>query len=233
MLDYISILAGGTCKINCSFCVGKAIRDNQPPHFAPGKDIAGFMDAYSGHVQNLSISGSTSDPMHINCIDEVLAAAEILFKYRVALHTCALDVLQERDEDFTYKLSRLTLSLHSIPDKTALGFIARHKENIRISVVYHGENAETIDNMEFFDTVPAVDFTIRKNVFDPQEPDLKGVELIGDVFNQPLYRYGHKRIVVWDFTDANKHINARYLWPNGALMRQCFWESLYKESGEG
>ena len=82
--------------------------------------------------------------------------------------------------------------------------------------------------MSLFNETPAQSFTIRKNIFDPQKPKLKDVLLVGSIFNQPLYKYGDKQIVVWDFADANKYINALYLWSDGLVRRQCYWYNLHE-----
>jgi hypothetical protein len=61
--DYISILAGGKCKFNCSFCVGNNIRKKSTPHFSP--KMKAFIECFPDTTDLLSVSGDTSDPSFI------------------------------------------------------------------------------------------------------------------------------------------------------------------------
>jgi len=227
VFDYVSVLAGGECPIDCSFCVGRKVRIKTKPYFADMDYIERFMNHYRPFSDKLSISGSTSDPLFVDELDEVIALAK-KNEFKTSLHTCYLDGLLQRDESFLRSFYRLSLSLHDIPKDDVKKFIEKNKDLVRVNIVYHEGNRRIVDDMSFFDETPSSSFTIRKNIFDPQEPKLKKVKRIGDVFNQPMFEYdGGKKIAVWDFADANLYIKAMYLWPDGQIRRQCFWHSLH------
>ncbi len=223
-LNYISILAGGNCPMNCSFCVGQYIRKNETPHFASLGKIKIFFDAYKCQTDLLSISGSTSDPLFCKDINKITEIAKKRFK-KISLHTCATSKLINID---IKPFDEICISFHTLPDKKLVEFIQENKEKIRISVVYNKENYKILDNFSFFDQIPCNTFTVRKNIFDPKIPNfVKKLKKIGEIFNQPIYKYGDKKITIWDFADANKYIDARYLWPNGLMRKQCYWENLH------
>ncbi len=223
--DYISILAGGVCPIGCKFCVGNSIRKKEKPHFASMEKIKIFLELFKDRTRSLSISGSTSDPLFVDNFQEVVEIAKKDFK--IALHTCAKDKLRYINTKSFY---RICISLHEYPDEKTIDFIKKNKSKVRISTVYHNGNKKILDDLSFFDKVPAISFTIRKNIFNPVTPKfIKKLKRTGrKIFNQQEYIYKDKKIVVWDFADANKYINARYLWPDGNIRRQCYWYNLHK-----
>lgn len=222
--DYISILAGGNCPMNCNFCVGKAIRKNVQPHFAEIEKIKIFLELNKERANFLSVSGSTSDPLYVKNFNQIV---ELCKKYfRLSLHTCAKSQLSKIN---TNDFEEICISLHGYPTSSTKKFIKRNVDKIRISSVYHINNKEIFDDLSFFDKTPANLFTLRLNVFDPQVPKfIKKLKPTGrKLFNQIEYSFKNKKIVVWNFADANKYINARYLWPDGKMRMQCYWHNLH------
>jgi hypothetical protein len=85
-----------------------------------------------------------------------------------------------------------------------------------------------IQGRDFYESFKAERFTVRKNVFEKIEPIIPYPETGEKIFNQPVFSDGNKRIALWDFKDANKYIDARYLWPDGQMRHQCYWSNLHK-----
>jgi MoaA/NifB/PqqE/SkfB family radical SAM enzyme len=221
--DYVSILAGGICPMKCEFCVGQFIRKNEHPHFADIENIKIFLELYKNYTNKLSISGSTSDPLFVKNLEEIISF--IPKSYEIALHTCATKQLL----NFNHKLvDKLRISIHNIPDNDVIDFIRKNQDKVRVGTVYFDSNKNIIDSMELFDKIPSKSFTVRKNIFKPETPKfIKNLKKVNTVFNQPIYQYKDKQIAIWDFADANKYIKARYLWPDGKNRRQCYWHNLH------
>ena len=210
--------------MNCHFCVGKNIRKNKAPSFASLEKIKIFFELFKNQTDLLSISGSTSDPLLCKNFEKILKLARKKFK-KISLHTCATSKLLDLD---TNNLDEICISLHNYPNKKLINFIKKEKEKVRISVVYNKENWTILDDFSFFEKIPCDNFTVRRNIFDPKIPKfVKKLRRKGKIFNQPIYKYKDKNIVLWNFADANKYINARYLWPNGLMREQCYWDNLH------
>lgn len=224
--DYVSILAGGVCPIGCKFCVGNSIRKKVSPHFALLDKIELFFEMYKKSADLLSISGSTSDPLFVKNLKEIVKVAKKNFK-KISLHTCAIEKLLNFDID---PFVEVCISLHELPNEKLKRFIEKNDSKVRVSIVYDEENYSIVDSLKFFEEVPAKLFTVRKNIFNPKVPKfISKLKKIGEVFNQPVYIYKNKKIVIWDFADANNYINARYIWPDGQIRKQCFWANLHEK----
>lgn len=227
-LDYISVLAGGRCYTNCGFCVGNHIRKNEPPHFS---DVAlEFIDQYSGYAKELSISGSTSDPMYCDykTLNNILDAG-INCSYKLSLHT---SVYNNRTKAILGSVHELCLSVHSI-NKVLSNKLYDDvvSSKLRISSVCTSNNKSWYETGEFFDTYGADKFTIRLNIHEPELYLELPYDKINSIHNQTTYRYNNKTIAIWNFRDANKNIKALYLWPNGEIKRQCFWDIVLDKLG--
>ncbi len=227
MFDYISVLAGGNCPIDCVFCVGAKIRQTErEPYFASWERIEFFLECYGRHSKQLSISGSTSDPLFIDekLLMDICRKAKKM-KLRISIHFCIVNDFLGKNFDF---FDKLVLSLHEYPNKEITNFVKANAEKVRVSSVYYSNNYGIFDDFSFFRKVPCTVFTVRKNVFNPRTPEfIKKLKPIDTIFNQAIYEFHDKKIAVWDYADANQYINARYLWPSGEIRRQCYWHSLY------
>lgn len=226
MLDYISILAGGKCYTGCEFCVGNHIRKDEPPHFA-NEQMFDFIKSYQGQARELSISGSTSDPLYCDyeLLTDLIYKAKDL-KYFVSLHT---SVLNKKTVTLYDTVNELCLSIHDI-DKKTCDFVNQFEtERIRISSVCTENNKSIYESGEFFSLLNSTKFTIRLNI---HEPNLNVTLLFnphGRIYNQKAFKSDSEFITLWNFKDANKHIKALYLWPNGEIKRQCFWDTVLEK----
>lgn len=242
-LDYISVLAGGECDpINTcySICVGRKTSAKVSAHFASSAQVYEFLRLYSNVCNNLSISGSSSDPMLVPRGDlaKVIAMGYALQFKRITLHTCIENIDLHMDLGYLRWVHGLVVSVHSDSDRTIekvneLWDLMPTPHDLRFSFIAHSGNVEKFNSVDFWDQFPPAEFTVRKNVFEPDIevmlPNTRPSQY--GYFNQPsvrVYAGGKKQdIVVWDYRDANKHIDARYLWPDGQIRRQCYWEELH------
>jgi hypothetical protein len=221
MYDYISILAGGRCAMNCSFCVGKKVRTYDVPHFADHKAVANFISCFGTETRLFSVSGSTSDPL-LTDLDLLFRHSRYaqLFALKTSLHTAYLNILLDHIEFLEGCFDEFVLSIHSkdqIPQ--VMDILEDTTTPVRISSVYHKDNKDQFDR-DFFESIPVEQFTIRKNVFEVFEeydPVIPYPELDSRIFGQKVYGDHNKKIAVWDFKEANRHIRALYLWSNGMV----------------
>ncbi|HEC68679.1 MAG TPA: hypothetical protein ENI31_00095, partial [Candidatus Omnitrophica bacterium] len=232
LFDYISILAGGRCKMNCHFCVGKSIREKKKPSFADKDKVLWFINFYSQYTKLFSISGSTSDPMLTNLDLLNLYIKEGKDKgLRVSLHTHSNTIpLILENIDKILLCDKIVLSVHDLKNVDSVNeLIGKFKKGrIRISSVCHSGNKSLLESKKFYESFGSNQFTIRLNIF---EPDLKirlpYPFLNKFIFGQPCYGDEEKTIAVWNFKEANKIIEAMYLWPNGEIQPQCYWKRLH------
>ena len=86
--DYISVLASGDCHCNCEFCIGKGTGHGFPT-FAPMHTILSFLEKNRANTDELSISGSSTDPLFTNSTSlECIIRAAKSYKYKIiSLHT--------------------------------------------------------------------------------------------------------------------------------------------------
>jgi len=242
-LDYVSVLAGGECDpTNTCYplCVGRKTAAKIPAHFADRDVIYEFLKLYRHTCSKLSISGSSSDPMLVprQRLAEVIAMGHGLRYKRITLHTCLENINLDMDLGYLKWVHGIVVSVHSDSDSTIwkvnkLWELMPSPHDVRFSFIAHSGNVEKFNSVDFWSRFPPAEFTIRKNVFEPSIevvlPNKRPSVL--RVYNQKsvrVYAGGMKQdIVVWDYKDANKHIEARYLWPNGEIKRQCYWGELH------
>jgi hypothetical protein len=225
-LHYISILAGGRCAFECSFCVGRGRKEGPEPHFGPG--VLDFIQQHAGRTRWLSISGSTSDPLFVawNGPDRLRDIIYLALSsgLQVSLHT---RVISRRSLMLSHQAHELCVSLD--PQDPDLHQKARDLASagcpVRISAVATSANLHLFADPALYELLP-YPWTIRRNVREPDLPEVPVpfIRTGETLFGCPVYA---EQIAVWDFEVANQHINALYLWPDGQIRRQCFWEVLY------
>jgi len=241
-LHYISILAGGSCPKGCHFCVGRGIRDEeQPPHFADIHLITDFLEAMRERTDEFSISGSTSDPLYLDkeSYENVLIPIIIYAKqlgYRVSLHTVVVS-RKKFDDLFYFNVDEICVSIHDYDEAKAEiinSYAPQYRDRFRISSVCHNGNRAIFETPAFFELYDVSRFTIRRNIFDPDMPDpvIPFYRLYAKTdFGQKWYLTPKEQVIaLWDFTKANEHINALYLWSDGRIKQQCYWYTIHELS---
>ena len=238
--DYISILAGGACKFNCDFCVGKDMRKNITPHFS--KKVESFIECFSDMTNLVSVSGDTSDPSFVEDTMYIPGKVrEINPDARVTIHTRNIDFIEDAfhagydkfvfsiDEDFTLEM---------------LEMLRPYKDKVRLSFVMTSYNHWIIDEWS----------KNMKEIFDFQmtlRPEVNAVKdettawMFYDTFlniRARKYRspYNSKKFVTqmkngafklkqfpniwyWDYNKTNPNIEARYLFSNDEIGSNCKW----------
>ncbi|MBU1913198.1 MAG: hypothetical protein KKB22_06690, partial [Candidatus Omnitrophica bacterium] len=237
LFDYISILAGGRCPTNCSFCVGQYIRDTSAPHFAPKEDVLKFIRTYSQYSKLFSISGSTSDPMYTDLgLFELYIREGKKAGMRLSLHTHSNTTpLIFNNLSIVSLCDKIVLSAHDLKNIELIKELVKEfgREKIRISSVCHGANKTLLETKEFYESFSLTQFTIRLNIYEPGiQVNLPYPKLEKRIFNQPCFGDENITIAVWDFKAANEVINAMYLWPDGTVNPQCYWKKFHPISEE-
>jgi len=229
-LDYISILAGGSCPNECPFCVGRSLRKSKPeeiPHFSVGWQA--FFIFYN--APEISISGSTSDPMLCDTKDlfTIINDSPQLSK---SLHTAYPHLLWKYKKSL-HNLNEICLSIHDYSEIEIANELTKYfnyqKCRTRISSVYWNKNKEILSNKSFYESFQAKIFTIRKNIFEPDIKVTIPYPKTNIIYGQQIFSDGNKIIALWDFLKANIIINAMYLWPDGQIRAQCYWTTLHSK----
>jgi len=243
MLDYISILAGGSCKFNCEFCVGNSIRENITPHYS--SKIKGFLECYADRTQLLSVSGDTSDPSLISeTIFIPVEAKEYNKDIKVSIHTRDI-YFTEKAMDYGYDKIVLSIdeTLSENDYQTLVNYYYHYGYNIRLSFVLTSSNFWIIDEWKKdFPALFDMELTIRPDVFEKDEVFRKHIFLEtflgidGDWQNIEQYKNEYGAIVLekypnvwyWDYNVTNKNLDVLYLFSNGDIKNNCKWENLYE-----
>jgi len=227
--DYISILASGDCPCACDFCIGKGTGHGFPT-FAPMHDILSFLEENKGKTSEVSISGSSTDPLFTNSTSiECIIKAARSYKYKVvSLHT---HVFNQRTKDVVSMVDELCVSINNADDLRAFKALNLKLDNVRVSSVLTSKNVEWLNSGELFKL--GVDrFTIRKNVFEKDvdmgfklpEGSLFKCKIFGnDIF---MTKEG-QAIALWNYSETNEKCNAKYLWADGLERNQDYWNVFY------
>ena len=236
IMDYISVLAGGSCKFNCDFCIGNSIRENVTPHYS--NKLKSFLECYADTTNLLSVSGDTSDPSFIQGTDNIPAIAKkINPKIKVNVHTKSLDyetlkrfrrngydkIVISIDEDFFNTTPEFTIKL-------------LQTLNVRFSIVltaynfgyFCGDNSIIDVLVKRF---PNATITLRPNVLE----DNHWMESFGDILgtwvdmdNGAQYLEQNKNIWYWNYINTNPNIDALYLFSDGTIKNNCKWNNIIK-----
>jgi len=239
-LDYISILAGGSCKFNCSFCIGNSMRKNITPHYS--KKWESFLNCFADQTDLLSVSGDTSDPSLIEETIVIPTIAKIINpNIKVSIHT------KETNSEILEKylianFDKLVISidenfLEGLCDEDVLFFrrIAR-EHKLRFSIVltsynfgYFVENNGIIEKLvEMF---PTAQITLRPEVSE-EEHISNCIDSIGTWTiqeNGSCYLEENMNIWLWEYSKTNQNINALYLFSDGIIKDNCRWDNIKKE----
>ena len=230
-LDYISIIAGGKCKFNCSFCIGNDIRENNHPNIS-NKYIS-FIECYGDMTDEISISGSTSDPYFIELdVHFTIKNRSRDFDLKTSLHT--------RNTKLTNKMMKLI----EWYDELVLGidetfnpdnFKFQNNKSIRFSIVITKENQHKF-NREWLDNISnktgVNSFTFRPNVFeefnDGFNTFMTNMKLLFPEERKYAYWFNYKDsyITYWDNKEFSQ--NVRYLWNDGNITEDDEWKKLFK-----
>jgi hypothetical protein len=237
--DYISILAGGSCKFNCSFCIGKDIRENIQPHFS--NKWQSFLNCYADRTDLLSVSGDTSDPSFISEYVVIpYEAKQINPNIKVHLHTkdigiCSVSTnisgydkyILSIDDEFLNELNKF--------DKTVLKGLQEHsrKGRLRFSIVLMDWNIGLIfgeNNLyeQILKLFPNIQITLRPDV----NADIEHIKQVLFSFlndewieknNGSLEYSSNENIWLWNYNKTNPEHNVLYLFSNGNIQNNDAW----------
>lgn len=240
--DYISILAGGKCKFNCDFCVGKNIRKDIKPHFSTKWES--FIGCFADMTDLLSISGDTSDPSFVKESSKIPSIAKSFNKHlKVSLHTRNLNVIK------TAKNAGYDSFVFSIDEnfnKEMFNVLKNHKDenfDIRLSLVITDKNFHILDEwFKNFKDIFEFKMTIRPEVNSSKEKRWQSTfynafQNIGNenidksknaikMENGAIKLKDYPNIWYWDYNETNPKLNVRYLFSNGTISGNCQWEKL-------
>jgi len=241
-LDYISILAGGSCKFNCSFCIGNDIRKNAKPHFS--KKTEAFLECFSDFTDLVSISGDTSDP---SFVEETMflprKIREINPQVKITIHTRNIDFLDDAfhsgydkfvlsiDEEFTYEMLK---KLKPYKDKVRLSFVMTE---YNFWILNDWSNSKLMKEIfEFQMTIrPEVkavrDETTAWNFYDAflnikarkYRSPYNSKKYVTVLKNGAIKLKKFPNIWYWNYNETNKNLNVRYLFSNGDISSNCKW----------
>ena len=238
--NYISILAGGICKFNCNFCVGKDIRKNEKPHFS--SKWKAFIECFADMANLLSVSGDTSDPSFVDDVWKIARFAKYINKnIKVALHTRNIKVI---NNCFESGYDKFVLSIdENFNWQKHYETLLEHKDNVRISFVMTDDNFWILD--EWYENYPQIfeDFqiTIRPEVHLAKNENWNYVfkerfEGIGqktfneknviELENGALQNKAFPKLWYWDYNKTNPKLNVRYLFSDGNIASNCQWEKI-------
>jgi len=236
--DYISILTGGKCGFNCSFCIGNKLNKDKEPHFS--NQYTNFVENYANRTNIISISGSSSDPYFISIqkhIDIINKCKDVNPKIVTNIHTRYIKdaiklnqlmglydgIVFSVDEDFLNRSDILDFKKYS------------HKK-MRFSIVLTNKNRHifTRDWLdEVYNTTGISSFTFRPDVFE-NDFDIEDFKINMELFEVVDKKYGvwfpYKSgyVTYWDNKKINQ--NVLYLWSTNEVTDDCEWKKSYLNS---
>jgi len=232
-LDYISILAGGSCKFNCDFCVGKDIRKNITPHISP--KYKAFIECFAEQTDLLSISGDTSDPSFVEEIWEIPEIAkEVNPNIKVTIHTRNIEAIHKTFVDNCF--DKFVFSIDENITKETLQILKHYKKKVRLSFVMTESNYSIVYN--WLDELPEIfDFqmTIRPEVhqvqnnkilFESTFRDISSNSTITELSSGAVQLNQKPNIWYWDYRKTNDKINTMYLFSSGEISNNCKWSEI-------
>jgi len=238
IMDYISILAGGACKFNCSFCIGNSIRENVTPHYS--SKLKSFLECYANQTNLLSVSGDTSDPCFIQETDDIpVIAKKINSNIKVSIHTRNTDT-RILEKYLICNYDKIVVSIDEkffdnlcVEDILWYRRTAREKK-LRFSIVLTSYNYKHFCKKDgiiskIVDIFPGAQITLRPNVF---EEDCWIETFADDLGTWMNNTNGSKtleentNIVFWDYSKTNPNIDALYLFSDGTIDNNCKWKNI-------
>jgi len=239
-MNYISILAGGSCKFNCDFCIGNSLRKNETPHFS--NKWKSFLECYADQTNLLSVSGDTSDPSLINDSTNIPKIAKCFNSdIKVSIHTKETNS-QILEEYIIADYDKIVVSIDetffdNIIEEDELFFRRTAREGkLRFSIVLTSCNFGYFveDNgliKKIIDNIPGVQITLRPEVSEA-EHIVDCVDNFGTWIKQEngsKYLKENFNIWLWDYKETNKNINALYLFSDGIIKNNCRWDKIQKD----
>jgi len=234
--DYISILAGGSCKFNCSFCVGNNIRKDVTPHFS--KKWRSFLECFCDMTDLLSISGDTSDPSFIRDRQYIPELAKAFNpKIKITIHTRNIEYTTEAIKDgydkCVFSIDEDFFDTYSDASIIQLQKIQQIKNKLRFSIVltlynfgYFIEDNGMIERL--VSIFPNAQITLRPEISESEHivNCLEGFGTWADKDNGAQYLEGNPNIWLWDYSKTNKKLNVRYLFSTGEISSNRKWDNL-------
>jgi len=235
-LNYISVLAGGSCKFNCSFCIGNNMRQNETPHFSI--KWRSFVECFADMTDLLSVSGDTSDPSFVQDRKFIPALAKSYNPtIKVTLHTRNIEYTKESLQDgydkCIFSIDEDFFETHSDSDIIMLQEIQSQKNKLRFSIVLTGYNfgyfVKTDGLIEkLVGLFPNAQITLRPEV---SESDfiLSCIDSLGSWIqksNDAMYLEENPNIWLWDYKKTNKKLDVRYLFSTGEISSNCKWDKI-------
>jgi hypothetical protein len=234
--DYISILAGGSCRFDCHFCVGNDIREYTSPHFS--SKFKAFIECFADQTNLLSVSGDTSDPSFIR--DSWLIpsiAKQFNESIRVTFHTRSIDSMQKA---FDSGYDKFVFSIDETLTQDILNTLLPFKDKVRLSLVITRQNLELLPSIFLLDHIYDFQITFRPDVFEQNRTFNLSflhffITLSSDTDTIP-YRNDNGSIthpsfpgfLYWNYLHTNKQLNVRYLFSNGDIASNCKWSEITK-----
>ena len=221
-LDYISILASGNCPCNCSFCIGKKDRINEKSHFADYEVIRKFIRDRYDKTNEISISSSSSDPLAASLSRLIIYGIIGEFpRLKIPLHT---HIFNKLTYELSWDVDGLCVSINNKQDMENFLALRASIKNVRVSTVVTSESLEWLNTGEIFN-IGASKYTFRKNVYQPtiDFPKVSG-KVIGNLFGNDLIQHNNATVAFWNYSTTNKKSKAEYLWANGEIHNQEYWE---------
>jgi hypothetical protein len=231
--DYISILAGGSCKFSCDFCIGNKIRENTKPHFST--KLSSFIECFSDMTDLLSVSGDTSDPSFVTETKDIPKIAKSFnSNIKVTLHSRNIKYL---DKVFDYGYDKFVFStdedFYDNCTQEDIFNLIKIKDKLRFSIVVTSFNFGYMVGEELLISKLSKDFpnaqiTLRPEVSE-SEHIIKCLESIGTwvpMENSAMYLKENKNVWLWDYNQTNSKLNVRYLFSTGNISSNCEWDRI-------
>jgi len=242
-LDYISILAGGKCKFNCDFCVGKDIRKDVKPYFSTKWES--FIECFADMTNLLSVSGDTSDPSFVKDTLKIPGIAKSFNKdIKVTIHTRNLNVIKAA-KNAGY--DSFVFSIDENFNKEMLDTLKKYKDenfDIRLSLVLTDYNFCILDEWsksfkEIFDfkmTIrpevklakdEAMNWTLYSAFLNIRSKKYKSPydskKYITKMENGAIKLKRFPNVWYWDYNATNPKLDVRYLFSDGTIAGNCQW----------
>jgi len=229
--NYISILVGGSCKFNCSFCIGKDIRKNITPHFST--KYKAFLECYGDTTHKISISGDTSDPCFLY-IDEHKKIVQESKKYNLETNIHTRDIRSEKIIEISKLYDGIAFSIdETFLEQETIDFRSLNMKT-RFSIVITEENYKIFNRPwldEVYERTGVASMTFRPDVFSNKDyfknflDAMEFNKFVLDKNGVQWMPYKDKFITFWDNKNIEQEV--KYLWSNSEITDNCKWSKLY------
>lgn len=235
-MDYISILAGGSCKFNCSFCIGNNIRKNVTPFYS--SKWRSFLECYADQTLLLSVSGDTSDPSLINATRNMpLIAKEFNPNIKVSVHTKSLELIDmEGFDNYDKIVISIDEDFFNLTTRYMLLFLQENQKRMRFSIVltsynfgYFIENDGIIEKL--IQMFPNIQITLRPEVSEADHivNCISGLGTWINKNNGSQVLEENSNIWLWNYKKTNPKIDALYLFSDGNIKNNDRWDEIQND----